>query len=127
MTRDELEERLIDFAVIVTKITRTFPSDTEGNYYKDQIIRSSGSPASNYGEAMGAESRKDFIHKSRIVLKELRETYVALKISNKLDLDQSNNLMQKAIRENNELIAIFVKTLQTSQNNLNNQNKKSNN
>jgi len=127
MTRDELEERLIDFAVIVTKITRTFPSDTEGNYYKDQIIRSSGSPALNYGEAMGAESRKDFIHKSRIVLKELRETYVALKISNKLDLDQSNNLMQKAIRENNELIAIFVKTLQTSQNNLNNQNKKSNN
>ena len=123
MTRNDLEERLIDFAVLVTMITRSFPSDREGNYYRDQLIRSCGAPGLNYGEAMGAESRKDFIHKIRIVLKELRETFVALKISKKLGLDQENETMPKALRENNELIAIFVKTLKTSNDNLNNKSK----
>jgi four helix bundle protein len=123
MTRDELQERLIDFAVLVTKITREFPRDTEGKYYKDQMIRSSASPALNYGESTGAGTRKDFIHKTRIVLKELRETFVALKISHKLNLYQSHELTQKALQENNELIAIFVKTLKTSQENQNNDSK----
>jgi len=44
------------------------------------MIRSGTSPALNFGEAMAAESRNDFIHKLKIILKELRETFVCLKI-----------------------------------------------
>jgi len=54
-----------------------------------------------------------------LVLKELRETFEALKISKKLGLDQSNKITEKALKENNELIAIFVKTLKTARENLN--------
>jgi four helix bundle protein len=114
MNRYELEERLIDFAVLIYRISEQFPGSKEGIYYKDQIIRSSASSALNYGEAMSAESGKDFLHKVRIVLKELRETFVALRIINRIQLIKAENEIDKAIIENNELISIFVKTIQTS-------------
>jgi four helix bundle protein len=114
MNRYELEERLIDFAVLIYRITEQFPGSKEGIYYKDQIIRSSASSALNYGEAMSAESGKDFLHKVRIVLKELRETFVALRIIDRIQLLKSENELAKVIKENNELISIFVKTVQTS-------------
>lgn len=122
MNRYVLEERLIDFAVLIYRITEQFPGSKEGIYYKDQIIRSSASSALNYGEAMSAESGKDFLHKVRIVLKELRETFVALRIIDRIQLIKAGNEIDKAIKENNELISIFVKTIQTS---LKNQSSKS--
>ena len=114
MNRYELEERLIDFAVRIYRIAEKFPGSKEGIYYKGQIIRSSASSALNYGEAMSAESGKDFLHKVRIVLKELRETFVALRIIYRIQLLKSENELDKAMKENNELISIFVKTIQTS-------------
>jgi four helix bundle protein len=122
MNRYVLEERLIDFAVLIYRITEQFPGSKEGIYYKDQIIRSSASSALNYGEAMSAESGKDFLHKVRIVLKELRETFVALRIIDRIQLIKAGNEIDKAIKENNEFISIFVKTIQTS---LKNQSSKS--
>ncbi len=53
-------------------------------------MRSGTPPALNYGEAQAAESRRDFIHKLRISLKELRETLVALKIIKRAELCNSN-------------------------------------
>ena len=68
----------------------------------------------NYGEAMSAESRKDFIHKFKIVLKELRETMICIKILLKISYLNSDNQIGK---ECNELIAIFVKSLATAEEN----------
>jgi four helix bundle protein len=70
MVRQELGARLIDFVVQVDEICRLMPKSIAGIYFTDQIIRSSASAALNYGEAMSAESKKDFIHKVKIVLKE---------------------------------------------------------
>jgi len=80
MDKFDLEERLIQFAVTVIKLAGSLPNSTIGNHLEGQIIRSATSPALNYGEAQSVESRKDFIHKMSICLKELRETFVALKI-----------------------------------------------
>jgi len=118
MNRWELEERMIDFVVKISRIAQSLPVTKEGLYYKDQLIRSSGSAALNYAETMSAESKKDFIHKTSIVLKELRETYISLKIISRLNLCKSIELILNALNENNELISIFVKALQTSQKNL---------
>lgn len=63
---------------------------------------------------MGAESKKDFIHKIQIVIKELKETYVALKIIKKADLYSDLGLLEEALNETNQLISIFVKTVVTS-------------
>jgi four helix bundle protein len=72
----ELEERLIDFAVRIIKLAAGLPKTPVGKHIAGQIVRSGTSPAPNYGEARGAESHADFIHKLRIVLKELNETSI---------------------------------------------------
>ena len=74
---EKLENRVVDFTVMVVKISNSLPKTRTCYYLSDQIIRSSISPSLNYAEARDAESRKDFIHKLKIVLKELRETMVA--------------------------------------------------
>jgi len=70
----DLEDRLIDFSVSVIKIADQLPKTYTGKHLGAQIVRSGTSPALNYGEAQSAESRRDFIHKMKISLKELRET-----------------------------------------------------
>jgi four helix bundle protein len=77
---DQLEQRLIDFAVRIIKLSGSLPKTPAGNHIAGQILRAGTSPAPNYGEARGAESYADFIHKLRIVLKELNETSIWLRI-----------------------------------------------
>jgi len=113
MKKYDLEERLIDFFVLIIQIVENMPNTRSGNHLASQMIRSGTSPALNYGEAQAAESKKDFIHKLKIVLKELRETYICLKIINRArlypDIDELNN----TLTESNELISIFVKSVET--------------
>lgn len=59
---NDLEERIIDFAVSIIKFFENVNNNYSGNYFGNQLIRSSGSPALNYGEARSVESHKDFIH-----------------------------------------------------------------
>ena len=68
---DDIEERLIDFAVRVIRVSKALPETPEGRHISGQLLRSGTSPAPNYGEARSAESKKDFLHKLKIVLKEL--------------------------------------------------------
>ena len=74
MNRNELEERLIDFSVLIIEISTHLRRIKPAIIVENQILRSSTSCALNYGEAIGAESDKDFAHKIQVVLKELRET-----------------------------------------------------
>jgi four helix bundle protein len=79
----ELENRLIDFAVLILEITDNLPSKRSCNHLGDQLMRSRTSPALNYGEAQFAESRSDFIHKMKICLKELKESKICITIVEK--------------------------------------------
>jgi four helix bundle protein len=110
----DLEERLIDFAVRIIRIAESLPKTKVGNHVAGQLIRCGTSPASNYGEAQGAESRSDFIHKMKICLKELRETRVWLLIIIRADLLKPASKLDPLVNENNELIAIFVTSINTS-------------
>ena len=76
----DLEERLLEFSVQIIKIVEQLPSTRTGNHVAGQLLRSGTSPYPNHGEAQAAESQKDFIHKLRISLKELRETQRWLKL-----------------------------------------------
>jgi len=118
MRTNELEERVVDFAVFIINISEDVKKNYSGNYYINQLIRSSGSPALNYGEARSAESHKDFVHKMGICLKELRESYNCLRIINKAKLyTGSQEKINKALDENNQLISIFVASIKTSKSN----------
>ena len=72
----DLEDRLIDFAVRIINVIEALPNTKVGNHIGGQLLRSGTSPAPNYGEAQSAEFRRDFIHKMKIALKELRETLI---------------------------------------------------
>ena len=74
LSPDQLNDRLIDFAVRVGKSVDALPETRLGRHVAGQLVRSGTSPAPNYSEACAAESRRDFVHKLRICLKELRET-----------------------------------------------------
>ena len=112
-----LEDRLIDFAIAISEIVEILPNTKFGNQIAGQLIRSGSSPALNYGEAMSAESTNDFIHKLKIILKELRESFVCLKIIKRKPLIQTSENLELVYKENNELIAIFVKSIQTAKTN----------
>jgi four helix bundle protein len=114
----DLEERLINYSVLITEIVEAMPSTRAGNHFAGQLIRSGTSPALNYAEAQSGESRKDFIHKLKIVLKELRETIVCLKIISRTKLHKSGETIRNVINESNELISIFVKSIETAQKNM---------
>jgi four helix bundle protein len=113
MKPQELEDRLIDFAVMVIGVVEALPNSKAGNHIAGQLIRSGTSPAPNYGEARSAESRKDFIHKMKISLKELRETVIWLKIISRKRLAEEA-LTSSAIKECGELIAIFISSTRTA-------------
>ena len=109
---DELEERLVDFAVRVVKLS-ALPKTPAGRHMAGQILRSGTLPAPNYGEARGAESSADFIHKLRIVLKELNETAIWLRLIDRSQLLKSE-LLADIINENAALCRIFTASLKTA-------------
>jgi four helix bundle protein len=80
-------------------------------------VRCGTSPAPNYGEAQSAESRSDFIHKIKIVLKELRETKVWLQIIHRKRMTKSGGQTELLVAECNELISIFVTSVKTAEKN----------
>lgn len=111
-----LQERLINFTVLIDPIIKGIQNNSFGQNLKNQLARSATSPALNYAEAQFAESKKDFIHKMKIVLKELRETEVCLQIVSKNKIYSGKGSLNHALKENRELIAIFVCSLKTAQN-----------
>ena len=111
----DLQDRLVDFAVRIIKLSESLPETKAGKHVSSQILRSGTSPAPNYGEAQSAESRADFVHKLKISLKELRETEIWLKIISKADMIKSASQLDPLMQETDELIAILFKSVQTAQ------------
>ena len=70
---DDIEDRLIDFAVRIIRVCDGLPDTPTGRHSRGQLLRSGTAPAPNYGEARGAESGKDFVHKLKPGLKELND------------------------------------------------------
>ena len=110
----DLEDRLIAFAVRIIRARESLPRTPIGNHIRGQVLRSGTSPAPNYGEAQSAESRMDFTHKLKIVLKELRETRVWLLMVQQAQLVKPATAFDTLVQETNELISIFVASLKTA-------------
>ncbi|MGA2823822.1 MAG: four helix bundle protein [Bacteroidales bacterium] len=113
----DLEDRLVAFAIKISTLIESLPTTISARNIAGQLIRSGTAPALNYGEAKGAESSNDFIHKMKIALKELRESYIALKILSQINIQEQDNLIDSCLVECNELISIFVKSIQTAERN----------
>jgi len=110
---DQLEERLIDFGVRIVSLSANLPRTSAGKHFATQILRSGTSPAPNYGEARSAESHADFVRKLRIVLKELNETSIWLRMIERSQLLR-RALIMEILGENTELCRIVTASLRTA-------------
>jgi len=115
--RKEMEIRLIDFSASLYEMSKEMGDSFIANHLTNQILRSSIGAALNFAEAQAAESRKDFIHKTSIVLKELRETHVNLQIILRMKICNNEEKIMEVLNESNQLVSIFYKTVETARKN----------
>lgn len=116
---DDLEDRLIRYAVRIINVAKSLPNTPEGRYLADHLLRSGMSPSMHYGEARSAESRRDFAHKLRIALKEMNESRICLKIIIQSEL-MKESLLTDLLAECEELCKILGSSIQTAQGNARN-------
>ena len=109
----DLEDRLVDFACMCLEVCDLLPNSKAGQNLEFQLSKSCTASALIYGEAQAAESKADFIHKMKMVLKEIRESRVNLKIIIRKPV-VINVKVEKAFKEANELMAIFLKSIDTA-------------
>ena len=113
---DDIEQRLINFAVAIIELCDQLPNSVAGRHIAGQLLRSGTAPAPHYAEARGAESRRDFIHKLGICLKELNESLVWLKIIKAGNILPETDLTA-IMTENSELSRIINASIQTAKRN----------
>lgn len=110
----DLEERLLRFSVRTLRLVEKMPKTVAGRHVGNQLLRSGTSPYANHGEAEDAESSDDFIHKLKIRLKELRESWRWLRLIQNVPMIQKPDLMNPLISEADELIRIFRQSIITA-------------
>jgi len=114
--RFDLEERLLDYAVRIIRLVDALPRTPAGRHVAGELLRCGTSPLANHGEVQGAESRKDFVHKLRVCLKELRESRRWLRLVHRVPLIAPAKV-EPLLQETEELIKIFVSSIRTAEGN----------
>lgn len=110
---DQLERRFIAFAASILALSGKLPKTPQGRHVCNQMLRSGTASAANYGEARGAESRADFVHKLRIVFKELNETTIWLELIAQTAM-LPTNLTGPIVAENRELCRVIAASIRTA-------------
>lgn len=106
---DDIQERLVRLAVTLIQICDRLPETRAAGHIASQLLRSGTSPAPNYAEARGAESDKDFVHKLKVVLKELNESLVWLSV-----IQEGNLLRQDSLNAVREECTVLCRILAAS-------------
>ncbi|MDP6505590.1 MAG: four helix bundle protein [Planctomycetota bacterium] len=109
----DLEERLLRYSAAIIRLTENMPGSRAANHVGGQLLRSGTSPLFNHGEAQAAESSKDFVHKMKVCLKELRESARALRLLKEVPLTKDPSQVDLLAGETDELIRIFVTSIRT--------------
>ena len=112
----DLEDRLLEFTVRLTKLVEALPTSRTGNHVAGQLLRCGTSPFANHGEVQAAESRKDFIHKLGVCFKELKEVRRWLRFIARRELLPLKRITA-LLTETEELIKIFSASIRTAEKN----------
>ena len=103
----DLEDRLLQYSARIIRLVEKLPNTRAANHVAGQLLRSGTSPLPNHGEAQAAESANDFVHKLKVCLKELRESYRWLRLVQTVPLLPPKRVTP-LVNETDELIRIFV-------------------
>ena len=115
MNELQMKQRTKDFAKEIIQICRELPDNREGRLIGNQLFRSGTSVAANYRDTCRAKSKADFISKLAIVEEEADETLFWMELLNEMNI-YKNNVLEKLMLENNEILAIIVASIKTSRN-----------
>ena len=113
MDKFELMERTRQLAVRVFKLVNKFPKTQGAKVISYQLLKSSSSEAANYRAACRGKSKADFINKMKIVEEEVDESLFWLQFLKDVELIKNDPELDALIKEANELVAIFTKSLKT--------------
>jgi four helix bundle protein len=113
----DLEDRLLEFASNIVELTESLPNTRARNHIAGQLLRCGTSSLSNHGEVEAAESRRDFLHKSRVCLKERRETKRWLRLIGRVKKLTAPANFTICVNETDELIRIFAASIRTAERN----------
>ena len=114
--RFDLEDRLLEFSARIIRLADSLPNTRAANHLAGQLLRCGTSPYGNHGEVEAAESRKDFVHKLKVCLKELKETRRWLRLINKAKMLPRQKMIS-ILEETEELIRIFFTSIRTAEKN----------
>jgi four helix bundle protein len=114
--RFDLEERLLEFSATIIRLVDALPNTRATNHIAGQLLRCGTSPLGNHGEVQAAESRRDFVHKLRVCLKELKETRRWLRLLRRSQLVPAPEI-GPILQETEELIRIFAASIRTAEKN----------
>jgi len=112
----DLEDRLLDFSARIIRLVDALPNTRAANHVAGQLLRCGTSPYGNHGEVEAAESRRDFVHKLRICLKELKESRRWLRLLQKAALVPERKMIA-ILGETEELTKIFFASVRTAEKN----------
>jgi four helix bundle protein len=115
-SRYDLEDRLLEYAARIIRLVDALPSTRAGRHVADQLLRCGTSPLANHGELQGAESRKDFIHKLGLCLKEIDEAWRWLRLIHRVPMLPPGKV-EPLLTETNALIKIFAASIRTAEKN----------
>jgi len=115
-SRFDLGDRLLEFSARIIRLVDALPNTRAANHLAGQLLRCGTSPYGNHGEVEAAESRKDFIHKLRVCLKELKETRRWLRLVAKSSMMPPPKIAA-ILNETEELIRIFFSSIRTAERN----------
>jgi len=110
----DLDDRLLDYAARIVRLAESLPKTRSGNHIAGQLLRSGTSALANHAEAQAAESKSDFLHKMRICLKELRESYRWLLLCKTVPLIKPASKFDPIVKETDELAAIFFTSIRSA-------------
>jgi four helix bundle protein len=109
----DLEERMLAHAARIVRLYDFLPAGSGAKQIGNQLVRSGTSPYLHHGEVEAAESKADFVHKLKVCIKELRETWRALRLLKAVDACRDSNEIESLIDETHQLIRILWKSVQT--------------
>jgi len=115
-SRYDLEDRLLEYAARIIRLVDALPGTRAARHVADQLLRCGTSPLANHGELQGAESRKDFIHKLGLCLKEIDEAWRWLRLIHRVPMLPPGKV-EPLLAETNALIKIFAASIRTAEKN----------
>ncbi len=113
MDSEALKKRTKEFAKRMINLCRQLPNTQEARLIGNQLFRAGTSVGANYRAVCRARSKADFIAKLGLVLKEADESLYWLEILDETGITKTE-LVTPLMAEANELVAIFVASLNTA-------------